>query len=616
MSGTVSPPSIPDIASDKLPPGFRELIEALSDGVIILDRNWRIVYANAAARRISRIEPEHLNGPSHWELYPATVGTEQERVYRRCMEERIPLDHEFYYPPFDVWISLRAIPVPEGIAVYYQDISRLRKAEAVRDDNARRLQQVFDATTDGILYVDRHYKCTFVNARARELLAASGELVGENLWEKFPAAVYQGSPYVDTYRRAMEDRVPGRFEAFYPDPLNMWLAADVQPSTDGIIVFFRDVTGQRQAAVELQRQREEVERRAAEIEAIYRTAPVGLAFFDPVDFRYIRLNDRQAAFFGLKPEQIVGRTLTEMAPIPGLRELFEQVAAGNPVTNYPLEGTLVTDPGNYRYWTVNYSPVYGIDGKVEAISAASLEITQQKRAEKALMQSEKLAAVGRLASSISHEINNPLEAVTNLLYLLGTRTDLPAEAADYLHMAQEELARVTQIATQTLRFYRQTDKPGLATAEQLFEPVLRLYRARLASAGVAVEKHLANSAPVQCFASEIHQVLNNLVSNAIDAMPSGGRLLLRARNATDSAGRHGIRIAVADNGQGIPAEILRNIFVPFFTTKEAHGTGLGLWISSEIVDRHHGRLSVRSSQSARHGTVFTLFLPARMEAGS
>src|SRR5580698_1610472 len=169
----------------------------------------------------------------------------------------------------------------------------------------------------------------------------------------------------------------------------------------------------------LEADRDELRRQHAELKTIYDTAPIGLAYFDLDDYHYLRLNDRQAAFFGLKPSQVVGKTLTQMAPIPGLRELFDQVARGEPVVNYPLEGALVTDPTEYRYWNVSYFPVYGPNGIIQGITAASQEITQQKKAEKALIESEKLAAVGRLAASIAHEINNPLEAVTNLLILRG-----------------------------------------------------------------------------------------------------------------------------------------------------------------------------------------------------
>jgi PAS domain S-box-containing protein len=138
--------------------------------------------------------------------------------------------------------------------------------------------------------------------------------------------------------------------------------------------------------------REALERQHSERETIYRTAPIGLALFDLAAYRYLRLNDRQAAFFGLKPEQIVGRRLTDMAPIEGLQELFDKVALGEPVVNFPLEGALVTDPSEYRYWTVSYFPVFAPDGSIQAITAASLEITEQKKAERALIESEKVAA--------------------------------------------------------------------------------------------------------------------------------------------------------------------------------------------------------------------------------
>jgi PAS domain S-box-containing protein len=600
-------------ASAQIHADITGLIEIFPDGIIFLDHDWRITFANECARKISRIEPQHINGPSHWELYPDTLGTAQETIYRRSMEERISLDHEFYYPPFDVWIALRTFPISSGIAVLYRDISRLKQAEATRDESARQLNQVFEITTDAVVMLDRDYNFTLVNRRAQELLAPWGNLLGKNLWTSFPGVVYEDSPYERTYRRAMEERVAGHFEAYYGEPLKVWLTVEARPSDeDGIIIFFRDITAQRAAAEELRRKNQETERQAAEIETLYRTAPIGLALFDPVEFRYLRLNDRQAAFFGLKPEQVLGRTLTEMAPIPGLRELFEQVREGTPVINFPLEGELISHPGEHRYWTVNYSPVRGADGSVQAIAAASLEITQQKKAEKALIQSEKLAVVGRLASSISHEINNPLESVTNLLYLISSQEDLPAEVRTYVNLAQLELVRVSQIATQTLRFHRQNARPMPVTPEKLIKPVLDLYQGRLINSGITVQASFSGSTEVSCYENEIRQVLSNLIGNAIDAMRTGGKLWVRSHTATNPAtGSKGIRITVADTGHGMLPETRARIFEPFFTTKDINGTGLGLWISAEIVERHRGRLSVRSNQDERlHGTVFSLFIPA------
>jgi PAS domain S-box-containing protein len=612
MSASFDQPSVANSPpGEELSSDILRLLEGLDDGLIFLDREWRITFANRSARQISRIEPHQLNGPSHWDLYPATLGTAQEQVYRASMERRISLDHEFYYPPFGVWISLRTYPIAAGIAVHYRDITRLKEAEAGRDESAGQLKQVFEVTSDAIFLLDRGYNFTFLNRRARELLAPSGDVLGRNLWQAFPRTVYENSPFVRAYRRAMDDRLSGSFEAFYGEPLNFWLVVEAHPAEDGIIVFFRDITQHRAATEELRQERAQAERQAAEIETLYRTAPIGLALFDPVEFRYLRLNDRQAAFFGLKPEQLLGRTLTEMAPIPGLKELFEQVRDGTPVINYPLQGELVTHPGEHRYWTVNYFPVKAPDGSVQAISAASLEITQQKKAESALLQAEKLAAVGRLASSISHEINGPLESVTNLAYLIAMHRDLPPDVRQYIDLAQAELDRVSQIVTQTLRFHRQTTRPTSVLASQLVEPVLKLYRGRLFNSNVEIETRFASETPVLCLENEIRQVITNLIGNAIDAMRAGGRLLLRSADATDrTTGARGVRITVADTGHGMSKAVQTRIFEPFFTTKDINGTGLGLWISAEIVQRHRARLTVRSSEHPeRRGSVFSLFLP-------
>jgi len=499
-----------------------------------------------------------------------------------------------------------------GIVLVFRDIEEKRTAERERDRITDRLSQVLDATTDAIVGVDRNWVMTYLNPKATELYAAQQQVLGRSIWEAFPDAVYEGSPYVEHYNRAMNEKISSGFDAYYPEPLNLWLHIDVYPTPEGIVTFSRDVTEERTARQELKEKSEQAERQRAEIESVYRTAPIGLALFDTTDFRYLRLNDRQAEFFALKPEQIVGRTLTEMAPIGGLKELFEQVLQGEPVVNFPLEGELLNRPGEHRYWTVSYYPVLAADGTVQAITAASLEITQQKKAELALIQSEKLAVVGRLAASIAHEINNPLESVTNLLYLAEQSADL-AETKTYVQTAERELRRVSVIANQTLRFHKQSSSPQEISGAQLISSVVSMFQSRIVNAGIDVEERVHADRPVRCFEGEIRQVLSNLVSNAIDAMHprSGGRLLLRSRVGRDWAtNRPGLVITVADTGSGIPASTRARIFQPFYTTKGINGTGLGLWVSSEIIDRHHGTLHLRSSEKQGHsGTVFTMFLP-------
>ena len=364
----------------------------------------------------------------------------------------------------------------------------------------------------------------------------------------------------------------------------------------------------------------ETERQRAELETIYTTTPVALALLDPVDLTFLNLNDYEATMLGATRDVLLGRPFADFAPpdkIPQVFELMRTAASGTPVRNQLLEGELTASPGERRYWSVNYSPILNEDGSVRAISTASIEITNQRRAEAALIQSEKLAAVGRLASSISHEINNPLEAITNLLYLISLDEDLSESLRIYVNLAQSEISRVSQIATQTLRFHRQAVAPTLVSPAELVGAVVRLYTGRLANSSIEVNARYLTETRILCFENDIRQVLNNLIANAIDAMRVGGRLIIRAHEAhlrapNDEAGmpRPGVRITIADTGHGMSQETIRRIFEPFFTTKDLNGTGLGLWISAGIVERHQGSIRVRSStRPGKSGTVFTLFLP-------
>jgi len=251
-------------------------------------------------------------------------------------------------------------------------------------------------------------------------------------------------------------------------------------------------------------------------------------------------------------------------------------------------------------------------GDALGMATVSRDLTDEKRGEAALVRSEKLAAVGRLATSIAHEINNPLASVTNLLYLaLGH--DNTVEVKALLTQADRELRRVSKVANQTLRFHKQASKPQLLSTESLFEAVLVVYEGRLKNSNIRVESRGYAQQPVECFEGDMRQVLSNVLGNAIDAMPHGGRLVIRSRKGREwSTGRAGLILTVADNGCGISPEARAKLFEAFFTTKGIGGTGLGLWISAEIMERHQGRIRLRSSQHpSRCGTTVTLFLPAR-----
>lgn len=278
---------------------------------------------------------------------------------------------------------------------------------------------------------------------------------------------------------------------------------------------------------------------------------------------------------------------------------------------FQVEYRLRRHDGVFRWVLDRGMPRFGAGREFLGFIGSCTDITEMKMAEVALRESEKLAIVGRLASSIAHEINNPLEAVTNLLYLAAQSADEATRVN--IEAAQQELMRVSQITAQTLQFRRQRSMPEAVNVVTLLHSVLTLYQGRFTQAGIVVTCEEIDAPQLVCYAGEIRQLMANFIGNALDAMPRGGRLLIRIRPATDwRDGSAGVRITVADNGHGMSVGTRKKIYDPFFTTKESTGTGLGLWVSAGIAEKHHGSISVRSSDGAgASGTVFSVIFPGR-----
>ena len=241
---------------------------------------------------------------------------------------------------------------------------------------------------------------------------------------------------------------------------------------------------------------------------------------------------------------------------------------------------------------------------------ATIDITQRKHAEAALLRSEKLAVAGRLATSIAHEINNPLEAVTNLCFLAKHASTLE-DAMLYLEMAERELNRIAQFTSQTLRFHHQQTSATEVDIADLVLSVLETYEDRLARREIDVRVDARRVRPLLCYSGELRQALASIVMNASDAMPQGGVLRVRVRAGTDwRTALPAVRISVSDTGHGMSPEVQRRIFEPFFTTRGEVGTGLGLWVTAGILEKHNGSVRVRSlCGKAQSGTTFQLLLP-------
>jgi two-component system NtrC family sensor kinase len=239
------------------------------------------------------------------------------------------------------------------------------------------------------------------------------------------------------------------------------------------------------------------------------------------------------------------------------------------------------------------------------------EMRARKRAEEALINSEKLASVGRMAAVLSHEINNPLESVTNLLYIAKTAQGIPEETRNYLEMADGELRRIAHITRQTLGFYREIAAPISFQVAKLFESIVDLLQAKVVARRATVHILCDDGLQITAFQGELRQVFSNLMRNSLDAIPEGGTIILRASKIqSDRGGRPAVRISVADSGHGISRTVLPRMFQPFFTTKGMVGNGLGLWVSKQIIEKHGGTMQVRSRTNAPfRGTTFSAVLP-------
>ena len=314
--------------------------------------------------------------------------------------------------------------------------------------------------------------------------------------------------------------------------------------------------------------------------------------------------------FGFTAEEMVGQSILRLIPEElqyEEEEILKKLRAGERVEHY--ETTRRKKNGESVDVSVTISPIRDGAGRVTGASKIARNISDRKKIERMLIQSEKLAATGRMAATIAHEINNPLESVINLIFLARQHSAESGKAHQYLLTAEEELERVSHIARQTLGYYKDTGSPAEVTLHSLIENVLAVYNPRLTALGISVDLRFNDLQRIIVSKGEMLQVFSNVIANAVDAMPHGGALKISTRKLTGPTG-DGIQTVIRDNGTGIQQEHLEKIFEPFFTTKGNLGTGIGLWVARQLVERRGGQISVASStEPGKSGTTITIFIP-------
>ena len=476
-------------------------------------------------------------------------------------------------------------------------------ARQLQRQTSDRLTHVLESTSDGVALLDRNWRFTYINGYANQLVAPGRQLVGVGFWDVFPKDV--GSIFHKQYSEAMDHGRPVEFTEFYA-PLNMWAFVRVFPTPEGIAIFFQDVTAQKAS----QRAMADASMRLRQaLEAAQLGTWTWDRATDMLDF-----DERAAELFAVPAHTPMSRTelraravhTDDLAQTPAnLRERLDESE------NYSAEYRIQTPAGIRWIAASGIATRRADDARITGMSGTFQDITARKTQEATLRQSEKLAATGRLAATIAHEINNPLEAVTNLIYLCKTDPTVPMPIQRLLETADGELARVSQIAQQTLGFYRDTTRPTEIDIAAMLASVVDLFSRKLLSKRLACTLDLANDLRIFGLQGEIKQVFSNLLVNAIDASTSNTTIRIRGKAAA-RAGKRGVSVLMADQGSGIPMAARERLFSPFFTTKQSIGTGLGLWVTRGIVEKQGGCIGYRTCTDTPSGTVFRVFLPAEL----
>jgi PAS domain S-box-containing protein len=311
--------------------------------------------------------------------------------------------------------------------------------------------------------------------------------------------------------------------------------------------------------------------------------------------------------FGYTAEEAIGQPITILMPPERVNEepaLLQRIRAGERIEHY--ETVRRRKDGTLLDISLTISPVYDAQGLIIGASKIARDISDRKRMEATLLKAHGLGAAGRIAASVAHEINNPLAAVTNLLYLM--RSEVKGETGvRNLAMAERELARVAEITKKTLAYYRNTAKPIPVDLSELMADALAIFVKKIEDKKIVVVRK-EHSCTIPGFKGELLQLFSNLIANAIDAVSAGGKIEITIRKEGETA-----VVSIHDNGMGVPTAIQSRLFEPFFTTKEKYlGTGLGLWICKEIAQKHGAEITLASStRSSNHGTTFTVTFTGR-----
>lgn len=586
------------------------IVDSSDDAIIGTDLFGTVNTWNAAAEKLFGYSKAEMLGQSTLLLIPPIL-------YHEQVEKMEALHHGQRVEHYEtirlkkggerIEVTLTISPVKSeageliGAAIIVREVSERRREEAMR----ARLAAIVESSDDAIVAKDLNGVVTDWNAAAERLFGYSkDEIVGRSILTIIPPELQHEQQGILAKVGAGHPLQHYETERLHKSGRRLQVAVSMSPIRNesgrviGASKIVRDIT-----------ERRKLENARVMLAAIVESSDDAIISKN-LDGIITSWNAAAERLLGYKPEEIIGQSVLKIIPRELQHEepgIIARLRSGRRIEHF--ETRRMRKNGEIFDVSLTVSPIRDEKGNVIGGSKILRDISGRKATEAALVEKEKLAAAGRLAATLAHEVNNPLEAITNLAYLLTAHEGLDVEARHYAELLLKEVQRAGEITHQTLAYYRESKIPLDVKLEQVVDHVLKGKRKKLDTKNIQLKLNIDGIPTVKGFHGELRQVFENVIDNAIDAVDMDGHIEITA-NEINENGERRVLVSICDDGPGIPPEMQAKIFEPFFTTKVEKGSGLGLWVSHSIVTKHGGHLRVRSNNHpGQRQTVFTIELP-------